>query len=162
DPMAQQGRCLYLPRFDARDLPTPPRGRGFGVQVYQSAGDRHRSHFSARSYGEMLPRAENCVTLHPSRKDAWGIPVLHIDAAHSHLDRTRGAEQFTALRDLAEAAGVRLTHIDAAPAPPGAANHECGTARMGDDPATSVLDPYNECWDARGLYLTDGACLPSQ
>jgi hypothetical protein len=96
----------------------------------------------------MLPRAENCVTLHPSCKDAWGVPVLHIDAAHSYLDRMRGAEQFKALQELAEAAGVRFTHIDAAPAAPGAANHECGT--VGDDPATSVLDPHNECWEARG------------
>jgi choline dehydrogenase-like flavoprotein len=40
--------------------------------------------------------------------------------------------------------------------------HECGTARMGQDPATSVLDPYNQCWDARGLYVTDSASFPSQ
>jgi choline dehydrogenase-like flavoprotein len=40
--------------------------------------------------------------------------------------------------------------------------HECGTARMGNDPANSVLDPHNQCWDAQGLYVTDGACFSSQ
>jgi choline dehydrogenase-like flavoprotein len=67
-----------------------------------------------------------------------------------------------ALRELAEVAGVTLTQIDEAPRPPGSASHECGTARMGSDPANSVLDPNNECWEARGLYATDAACFPSQ
>jgi choline dehydrogenase-like flavoprotein len=45
---------------------------------------------------------------------------------------------------------------------PGTAIHECGTARMGSAPENSVVDPHNECWDARGLYVTDGSAFPSQ
>jgi choline dehydrogenase-like flavoprotein len=58
--------------------------------------------------------------------------------------------------------GVKLNEVNTQPSPPGMAIHECGTARMGDKPETSVLDPFNECWDARGAYVTDGAAFPSQ
>jgi choline dehydrogenase-like flavoprotein len=110
----------------------------------------------------MLPRPENRVRLDEKRRDAWGIPVLRIDCSHGPEELARVREQTIALRALAEAAGVTLTQIDDAAAPPGAANHECGTARMGSDPASSVLDPHNQCWEAQGLYVTDGACFPSQ
>ena len=66
------------------------------------------------------------------------------------------------MRELAELAEVSLTRIDEAPTPPGSSHHECGTARMGTSPENSVVDANNECWDARGLYVTDGACFPSQ
>jgi choline dehydrogenase-like flavoprotein len=158
----EEGRCLYLPRFEARDLSAPRPGRGFGVQITQDWASGRRSHFFAASFAEMLPKPENRVTLDPKRRDAWGIPVLQIDCSHGLAELFRAREQASALRELAEVAGVTLTQIDEAPAPPGSANHECGTARMGSDPASSVLDSHNECWEARGLYLTDGACFPSQ
>jgi choline dehydrogenase-like flavoprotein len=157
----EEGRCLYLARFDARDSSTPGPERGFGVQIQQSA-DVRRSSFFADSFAEMLPRPENRVTLHSTRRDAWNIPVLHIDCSHSSGELFRAREQASALRELASLAGVTLTQIDEAPAPPGSAIHECGTARMGSDPTNSVLNPYNECWEARGLYVTDAACFPSQ
>lgn len=156
------GRCLYSPRFDAREYSGPPLGRGFGVQFYHSTEVGKRTHFIATSFGEMLPRPENQVTIDWNRKDAWGIPVLRINCSHGSEDLDHAREQINALRELADAICGTLSHLDLAPAPPGSANHECGTARMGDSPATSVLDPCNECWEARGLYLTDGACLPSQ
>jgi len=157
----ERGRCVYLPRFDARAAPTAS-GRGFGVQVYLTPWKQDRSDFSASAYGEMLPRPENRVSLDESRRDAWGIPTLHIDCAHSAEDLRRAREQRDALRELADALGMTITSLDAGPAAPGSANHECGTARMGRDAGSSVFDPYNQCWDARGLYLADGACLPSQ
>jgi choline dehydrogenase-like flavoprotein len=88
--------------------------------------------------------------------------VLKIDCHHGDDERLLAHEQASALRELAEVAGVRLTQIDETPRPPGSAIHECGTAPMGNDPANSVLDPHNQCWEARGLYLTDGASFPSQ
>jgi len=155
-------RCLYLPRFDARELPAPGPTRGFGVQVYQIPENSKRSQFIAGSFAEMLPRSENHVTLDPTRRDAWGIPVLRINCSQGPAELKRAADQIAALRALAEVAGVTLTQIDKRPLPPGSTNHECGTARMGSDPSSSVLDPHNECWEAQGLYVTDGACLPSQ
>jgi choline dehydrogenase-like flavoprotein len=161
-PAPEEGRCIYLPRFDARELPTPEPRRGFGVQLYQFPVSGERSYFIAVSFAEMLPRHENRVTLDSHRRDAWGIPVLRIECSHGDAEIVRAREQAAVLRELADVAGVTLTRIDQAPAPPGTAVHECGTARMGTDPGNSVLDPNNECWEARGLYVTDGACFPSQ
>jgi choline dehydrogenase-like flavoprotein len=156
------GRCVYLPRFDARDEGTPKPGRGFAVQVYQAHMARDRSYFAAVSHSEMLPRHENRVTLNRQRVDHWGIPTLHIDCSHGQHELQLAADQTEALRALADTAKVSLRRLDKAPAPPGHAVHECGTARMGLDPAASVLDPHNQCWDATGLYVTDGASFPSQ
>jgi choline dehydrogenase-like flavoprotein len=163
DVAVETGRCLYLPRFDSRHVPQPTSARGFGVQLYVTpAGRGQESHFSAGAFGEMLPRSENHVALHPTVRDAWGIPVLSIDCRHDSNELDKAHEQISALRELAVALGARITTSDDGPAPPGSANHECGTARMGDSPSNSVVDPNNECWEARGLYLTDGAALPSQ
>jgi choline dehydrogenase-like flavoprotein len=162
DARLEEGRCLYLPRFDSRGFGEPRPGRGFGVQLYQKPAGPGHSHFSANSYAEMPPRDNNRVMLDPQRRDAWGVPVLRIECAHGETELARAQEQGAALRALAEVADVRLTRIDEVPAPPGASIHECGTARMGSDPANSVLDPHNQCWDAQGLYVTDGACFPSQ
>jgi choline dehydrogenase-like flavoprotein len=156
-------RCqLYLPRFDARALPAPPPGRGFGVQVRRLPADRERSYLAVDSFAEMLPRPDNQVTLHPAKQDAWGIPVLHIDCAHSDDELSRARDQVVALRELMAIAGMTPNAIDEMASPPGIAIHEAGTARMGNDPANSVLDPHNQCWDANGLYVTDAACFPSQ
>jgi choline dehydrogenase-like flavoprotein len=154
-------RCLYLPRFDKRKTSVGPQ-RGYGVQLYLSRADTDRSGFRAISFAEMLPRADNRVTLDLEQKDAWGIPVLRIDCAHSDIELGRAREQAAALREVGDALGITITRVDDAPAPPGGSNHECGTARMGNDPGDSVLNKYNECWDARGLYVTDAACFPSQ
>jgi choline dehydrogenase-like flavoprotein len=158
----EDGRCVYLPRFDARDDGIPKPGRGFGVQVYQADIAQKRSLFLAISFSEMLPRFENHVVLDRRRLDRWGIPVLHIDCSYGDQDLRRAADQTKALSELADAAGVSLDWIDKIPSPPGHALHECGTARMGLDPTTSVLDPNNQCWDVSGLYVTDSASFPSQ
>lgn len=157
------GRCLYLPRFDARASGAPVGGRGFGVQLYHESGSvRGRSALTMACYAEMLPRRANRVMLHPRLQDAWGIPSLHIECSLGERERAVVADQKRALRELAAALDVELETLDMEPAPPGLANHECGTARMGHDERSSVLDANNQCWEARGLYLTDGACLPSQ
>jgi choline dehydrogenase-like flavoprotein len=156
----EPGRCLYLPRFDARDVPGTPTGRGFGMQVYQVARDQQSSYFVASTFAEMLPRPENRVTLDVQRRDKWDIPVLRIDCTHGAASPAH--DWSGALQSIAELAGATLTSLDRRPQPPGSAMHECGTARMGRSPENSVLDPYNQCWDARGLYVTDGASFPSQ
>jgi choline dehydrogenase-like flavoprotein len=161
-PMPQSGRCIYLPRFDARQLTAPNAGRGFGVQLYRFPGKGGQSYFVAHSFAEMLPRRENRVMLDPNRRDAWGIPVLRIDCTYNETELARARDQTQALRELADIAEVKLMEIDESPRPPGSAYHECGTARMGTDPTNSVLDSDNQCWDARGLYVTDAACFPSQ
>jgi len=155
------GACVYLPRFDGRRDVETGVGRGFGVRVYQSPGPPGSSYFTAVADAEMLPRAENHVRL-SDRKDAWGLPVLHIDAAHNEMELALARDQAKALEEIAAIARVRLNEPPGAPSAPGSAIHECGTARMGDDPTSSVLDPFNQCWEAPGLYVVDGAAFPSE
>ena len=88
--------------------------------------------------------------------------MLRIDCAHSDAELVRARDQVAALRELAEVAGATIAKIDETPQAPGFGLHECGTARMGADPASSVLDPHNQCWEADGLYVTDAACFPSE
>ena len=156
------GRCIYLPRFDQRDAPDPSKKRGFGVQVYRMSGRPGHSYFTAVSFGEMLPNGDNRITLSNSKVDAWGIPVPEIRCVHGAHEIELAQAQKSALRDLADHVGARLSNIDETAAVPGTAAHECGGARMGSDPGSSVLDPYNQCWDTPGLYVTDGAAFPSQ
>jgi choline dehydrogenase-like flavoprotein len=161
EPKPAQGRCIYLPRFDQRSQELGQE-RGYGVQVYQLPFGWRRTYFAAVAFGEMLPRKDNRVTLDLGRRDAWGIPVLKIDCSHNETDLSLGRSQSQALREIADELGVTLFELDAVPRPPGSALHECGTARMGTAPDNSVVDPNNECWDARGLYVVDAACFPSQ
>jgi choline dehydrogenase-like flavoprotein len=160
DGPAERGRCIYLARFDAR-ADRAVTGRGYGVQLHHAALDG-AAELSGAAFGEMLPRQENQVTIDESRTDRWGIPVLRIDCAHDAVDRQRMSDAVEGLRDLVACLGGDADRIEFEYAVPGSANHECGTARMGTDPASSVVDGHNECWDARGLFLTDAACFPSQ
>jgi choline dehydrogenase-like flavoprotein len=88
--------------------------------------------------------------------------VLEIECRHSDRERAVSQAQARVLKDLARRLDVKLITEDLAPSPPGQAIHECGVARMGDDPLTSVLNPNNECWDAKGLFVTDASCFVTQ
>jgi choline dehydrogenase-like flavoprotein len=160
---AEPGRCVYLPRFDLREArgASKENTRGYGVQVYRWSRTQGSS-FTAVSFGEMLPRAENRVSLDPHLKNAFGMPALRIACRHSPDELRLAAEQSAAIRELGDMLGVRFLRLDTKPSAPGTAMHEAGTARMGDSPSTSVLDPHNECWDVRGLYVTDASAFPSQ
>jgi hypothetical protein len=158
----EQGRCVYVPRFDRRNGAGDAGARGFSVQLYRWSIGRGRSYFDAVTFGEMAPRRDNRVVLDPRRRDVCGSPVLKIECRHSPEDIAAAHDQSASIREIAELAGVDLTGLDDGAEPPGSAIHECGTARMGASPAESVLDPHNQCWDARGLYVTDGASFPSQ
>jgi choline dehydrogenase-like flavoprotein len=153
------GRCVHVPRLDARN---GAHSTPYGVQLYRWSKGPERTHFTGVSFAEMAPRAENRVTLDPERTDACGNAVLRFECSHDAEDIAVATEQSQAIREIADALGVNLSRLDTKPAPLGTAMHECGTARMGDAPTNSVLDPNNQVWDAKGLYVTDGAAFPSQ
>jgi choline dehydrogenase-like flavoprotein len=161
---AESGRCVYLPRFDLRDdhAPTKSQGRGYGVQIYRWSIGPGKSYFNAVSFGEMTPRPENRVALDPQRKDRWGFPVLRIRCHHSDVETRMAKDQSVALCELGKLLGATFYRLDRKAAVPGTALHECGTARMGESPADSVLDRHSQCWEARGLYVTDASSFPSQ
>jgi choline dehydrogenase-like flavoprotein len=111
------------------------------------------------TFGEMVPRATNTVTLHPTQKDAWGLPVPHIQCVYSDNERAMAAHALEALREIAAASGFRILEEKSEPPPPGSAIHEVGTARMGSDPRTSVQNPFAQCWDAPNVLVPDGSAF---
>jgi len=161
-PLGHEPQYVVLPRFDARTGASGGTQPGFTVQLIAARTAFGRLGLYATAFHEMRPRQENRVTIEPRRLDRWGIPVLRIDCSHGDAEAAGAAAMRTALGELAAAMGTRIRRLDMRPAPPGLAIHECGTARMGDDPTRSVVDPHNECWDAKGLYVTDAAAFPTQ
>ena len=119
-------------------------------------------YFAIEAQGECLPRWDNHVRLDPTRKDAWGIPVLHINASYGENEKAIAAamrENITAILDAMKLA--EMTPPKAELSIFGKNIHECGTARMGNDPKKSVVDRNCKVHDARNVFVTDGACMTS-
>jgi len=139
-------------------LHAPGIGRAFKARLSQLGPWT----MSFAGFGEMLPREQNRATLHPTLVDAWGIPSLHIDCRWSDNELAIHRDMSVAAAELLEATGA--THIEpstSGPSTPGGTNHEMGTARMGRDPKTSVLNGWNQTWDVPNLFVTDGAAMTS-
>jgi choline dehydrogenase-like flavoprotein len=119
--------------------------------------------FSLDGRGEMLPRAENFVALDPVVKDKWGIPALRITCEYGENEKAQWKHQIASAVEMLEAAGATniSTFTSDAWVKPGLVIHEMGTARMGRDPRTSVLNGTNQVWDAPNVFVTDGACMAS-
>jgi choline dehydrogenase-like flavoprotein len=133
---------------------------GVGAELKNRLREPGRWEVRLIGFGEMLPRAENRVTL-DKRTDQWGIPLAHIDVTHGENER-RIAER--ANRDAAQmlaAAGFENIQSNGPVRPPGHSVHEMGTARMGLDPSTSVLNRHNQAHDVSNLFVTDGSCMTS-
>ncbi len=110
---------------------------------------------------EMLPNPDNRVTLHPTRKDAWGMPIPHIECSYGDNDRKLVAAAQADAEAMLTAAGVPIMGKGHGPGTPGSTIHEMGTAHMGTDPRTSVLNQYNQTHDVPNLFITDGAAMAS-
>jgi len=137
-----------------------PRSKG-PLRRLRNRGRRAGGPFWMRALGEVLPDRDNRVTVDPAKVDAWGIPVASIDCGYGENERRMARDQLEALSEIVERAGMqpRTTHSELGP--PGISIHEVGTARMGDDPETSVLDRFNRSWDVENLFVTDGSCFTS-
>jgi choline dehydrogenase-like flavoprotein len=112
-------------------------------------------------FGEILPDHRNRVYLDPARKDKWGLAVLAMDCELRENELRMRADMKNDAVEMLEAAGVKGVHPTDYGYEFGEGIHEMGTARMGLDPKTSVLNRHNQVWDARNLFVTDGACMAS-
>ncbi len=172
---------FYIPRFvnlfgDKRDFL-----RGYGYQGSASRDGWSRDvaemnigadfkdaltepgawHIGATGFGEILPYHDNKITLNKDVKDKWGLPVLSMDAGLKENELSMRKDIIKELVAMYEAAGVKnITTWDKNYAI-GQGIHEMGSARMGKDPKTSVLNAHNQVWDARNVFVTDGACMTS-
>jgi choline dehydrogenase-like flavoprotein len=134
---------------------------GIGAELKQRLREPGRWEMALIGFGEMLSNARNRVTLDETRRDSWGLPLVHIDCSHGENER-RMAERANqdAVRMLIAAGFENVTPFGAI-RPPGSSVHEMGTARMGRDPATSVLNGRNQAHDISNLFITDGSCMTS-
>ena len=115
----------------------------------------------ATAFGEMLPNHANTVTIDETRKDKWGLPVPKIDCATGENERLMRKDMGHDMAEMLEAAGATNVDVYDGEYFPGMGIHEMGTARMGRDPKTSVLNAHNQVWDAPNVFVTDGACMTS-
>jgi len=174
--------AIYVPRFRNVKTKHPDflRGYGFEGRAYRPSWERgsEMQGFGASfkrsligdlgpwemefgGFGEMLPRHENYVELDPHLVDAWGIPALRVHCAYSDNERKMQADMVVSATEMLEALGATNIRPFKKDNPPGLVIHETGTARMGRDPKTSVLNSHNQLWDAPNVFVTDGACMPS-
>ncbi len=113
------------------------------------------------AFGEMLPNHHNKITLDETKKDKWGLPVLKIDCAIGENERLMRVDMMNDMAEMLSECGVRDVKTFDQGYFPGQGIHEMGTARMGKDPKTSVLNKHNQVWDAPNVFVTDGACMVS-
>ena len=134
---------------------------GFGSDFKEAVKETRPWRISLGGFGECLPRWENFCELDKQRVDAWGIPVLHISAAYGDNERKMVADMAESAAEMLEATGAEDIETRNEMSAPGLAIHEVGTARMGNDPKTSVLNKWQQAHDISNLFVMDGAGYPS-
>ncbi len=130
---------------------------GFGKAFKSNVRKYYPALISLGGFGEVLPRKENRVLLDPDVKDAWGIPVLKFDYTFGDNDLKMAKDMADTAEEMLKAAGAEDIKIGRDPLPPGWSIHEIGTARMGDDPKTSVTDKFCRLHDVQNVYLADAS-----
>ena len=113
------------------------------------------------AYGECLPYYDNQVELDEKRKDHWGLPLLKITADFKENEMMMREDMKEQVGEILEVAGLKDIQVSEGSHIQGDSVHEMGTARMGRDPKTSVLNGYNQCHDVPNLFVTDGSCMTS-
>lgn len=173
---------IYIPRFQNLDKQEEPYYRGFAFQGGASRAGWERGQYirglgaefkddlerpgpwviGLSGYGECLPYYDNKVELHPERKDEWGMPILHISCELKENEKKiieamkiQGAEM------LKKAGFKNIEQSEAEDWIFGDGIHEMGTACMGSNPKTSVLNKWNACHDVPNLFVTDGSFMSS-
>jgi choline dehydrogenase-like flavoprotein len=172
---------MYIPRFRNVNDKRSDYVRGFAYECYsgrenwqrgfyrQGMGADFKSEMSRPGswsmllvgYGECLPNYRNRVTLNRDKSDQWGLPTLNLDMQYGENELTMRKDMQASAEETLAVGGLKnITSLQLEPVP-GGCIHEMGTARMGDDPKTSVLNRFNQCHDVSNLFITDGSCMVS-
>jgi choline dehydrogenase-like flavoprotein len=172
---------LYIPRFrnvngDKRDYI-----RGFGYQGGASRSGWSRDvaelglggpmkealtepgpwSMGITAFGEILPYHDNLIKLSDTVKDKWGMEALVMSAEIKENEQKMRVDMMNDAAEMLEVAGFKNVKTYDNGYTFGQGIHEMGTARMGRDPKTSVLNGNNQVWDAKNVFVTDGACMTS-
>jgi len=174
---------MYIPRY--RNFLNDKRNyiRGFGYQGYTSRSSWSRNvpelaigasfkeelcepgmwSMGVSGFGEMLPHHENKMTLDKTKADKWGLNVPAFDMEIKDNEKAMRKDMRADAIEMLEAAGAKnISSFDSVETGGRTSSiHEMGTARMGNDPKTSVLNKWNQVWDAPNVFLTDGSFMVS-
>jgi choline dehydrogenase-like flavoprotein len=180
-PFGNRPNGIYVPRF--RNVKTKQKDfvRGYG---YQGGGSRENWgrgtsmagigvdfknalkapgpwRMGLGGFGECLPYHTNYVEIDKEKVDAWGVPTLKIHCAWGENEHKMSKDIAIQAAEMLAAAGAREIGVYQDISTPGLGIHEMGTARMGRDPKTSVLNEHNQVHDVKNVFMTDGACMTS-
>lgn len=169
---------LYIPRF--KNILEPEnkflRGYHFNASAHRGTGGSAEQIGAAFkdaltepgqwkirliAYGECLPYADNRITLNKSKTDPWGLPMISIDCTFRENEKAMHADMRATGVDMLTSLGYKNVKDSSAISAPGNANHEMGTARMGKDPKTSVLNAFNQMHEVPNVFVTDGSAMAS-
>ena len=134
---------------------------GFGAAIKKSLRTPGPWGFGFYGFGEMLPSESNFVEIDKTKVDAWSIPVAKIHCVYDDNAKQLVHDMSITAAEMLAEAGARDIQPYTSNNPPGLVIHEMGTARMGRDAKTSVLNAHNQSWDVPNLFITDGACMAS-
>jgi choline dehydrogenase-like flavoprotein len=139
--------------FPRHALETPGFGAGFKKTVREHAA----AFISMGAFGEVLPRYESHVDLDPVMKDRWGIPVLRFHYRFGENERKMAEDMVASAQEMFAAAGIEVVGVDRKILTEGWSIHELGTARMGRDPKSSVLNQFQQSHEVPNLFVVDGS-----
>jgi choline dehydrogenase-like flavoprotein len=134
---------------------------GFGADFKHALAKPGPWRFSFTGFGECLPNRDNYLEIDKKKVDAWGVPALRIHCKWRENELAIYKDMAVTASEMLEAAGAQNISPSTARSLPGEGIHEMGSARMGRDPKTSVLNAHNQAHDVRNLFLTDGSCMAS-
>ena len=169
---------IYIPRFKNVQKKEAGfiRGYHFGGSAYRGQQQSDNSigaplketmtepggwRIGLYSFGECLPYADNRITLNHDKKDTWGRPVIAINCEFKDNEKAMHEDMAITAKEMLENAGFKDISISNNISFPGNANHEMGTARMGRNPETSVLNSFNQMHEVANVFITDGSCMAS-
>ena len=172
---------IYMPRFQNIWDTNNKFLRGFGLQggaarsgwmnalSTEAIGEKLKTsvqqpggwNISLGGFGECLPYPDNRITFNTDVKDKYGRNTLNMDVSFRENERAMHEEIVRTAAETLEACGYKNVKTNSALSTPGNANHEMGTARMGRDPKTSVLNAFNQMHEVKNVFITDGSCMTS-
>jgi choline dehydrogenase-like flavoprotein len=176
----RRSTSMYIPRFRNVGKREDKFKRGYGYEVYTSRGSWTRGIGSAEfgadfkneitrpgqwnlfmeGYGETLAYHDNRMWLSEQR-DSWGIPLIQMSMSYRDNERAMAQQMMDDAVEMMQAAKLENVKGFNNPVTPGSVIHEMGTARMGRDPKTSVLNAYNQVHAVPNVFVTDGSCMVS-
>ena len=174
---------VYIPRFRNNDAKTKQKDflRGYGYQGGASRSGWQRLvaelgfgkdmkdelqnpgqwTMGINAFGEMLPNPNNRIIRNTEVKDMYGLPTMTMDVKYGENELAMRKDMKTSAVEMMEAGGLKKVEGWERPCAPGLGIHEMGTARMGKDPKTSVLNGFNQMHEVKNVFITDGACMAS-